>query len=167
MLEEAVDIIRQLWSGDIVDHRGTHFEVEQAQLFTLPAEPPPIIVAGSSKKSAELAGRIGDGFFGVIPLSSHVDTFQGAGGSGKPRVAQIHVCWAPTEDEARTTAAKWWPNAALKGTAITDLAHPKDFAQVLSLARPDDIVETVAIGPTPNGTLTSSPRSPRPASTRS
>lgn len=106
-------------------------------------------MAGSSKKSAELAGRIGDGFFGVIPSSLHVDTFEGAGGTGKPRVAQIHVCWAATEDQARQTAAHWWPNAALKGTAITELAHPKDFAQVLTLARADDIVETVALGPDP------------------
>ncbi|MBW3615030.1 MAG: TIGR03557 family F420-dependent LLM class oxidoreductase [Actinobacteria bacterium] len=147
MLEEAVSIIRQLWDGGAVDHHGAHYTVEQAQLFTLPERPPPIVVAGSSTKSAQLAGRIGDGFFGVMPSSLHVDTFEGAGGAGKPRIAQIHVCWATTEDQARQTAAHWWPNAALKGTAITELAHPKDFAQVLSLARPDDIVETMALGP--------------------
>jgi coenzyme F420-dependent glucose-6-phosphate dehydrogenase len=149
MLEEAVSIIRRLWEGEPVDHHGAHYTVEQAQLFTRPERPPPIVVAGSSTKSAELAGRIGDGFFGVIPSSLHVDTFEGAGGAGKPRVAQIHVCWAATEDQARQTATRWWPNAALKGTAITELAHPKDFAQVLTLARPDDIVEAIALGPDP------------------
>lgn len=149
MLEEAVGVIRRLWEGEIVDHRGTHFTVEQAQLFTLPSHPPPIVVAGSSKKSAELAGRIGDGFFGVRPSALHVDTFEAAGGAGKPRIAQIHVCWAETEDDARRTVNHWWPNGALKGAASTELSHPKDFAAVLSLASSDDIVESVAVGPDP------------------
>ena len=54
----------------------------------------------SSTKSATLAGRIGDGFFGVIPSNQHIDAFQGAGGTGKPRLAQIHVCWAHSVDQA-------------------------------------------------------------------
>jgi coenzyme F420-dependent glucose-6-phosphate dehydrogenase len=149
MLEEAVGVIRRLWEGGTVDHRGTHYTVEQAQLFTLPRRPPSIVVAGSSKASAALAGRIGDGYFGVTPSSRHVETFEGAGGAGKPRVAQVHVCWAASDDEARRTAARWWPNGALKGSALTELAHPKDFARVLALARPDDMVGTVALGPDP------------------
>ena len=96
MLEEAVGVIRRLWDGESVDHRGPHYTVEQAQLFTRPSQPPPIVVAGSSIKSAQLAGRIGDGFLGVIPSNQHVEDFEGAGGSGKPRLAQIHVCWADT-----------------------------------------------------------------------
>lgn len=149
MLEEAVGVIRRLWEGGPVDHRGAHYTVEQAQLFTRPPHAPPIVVAGSSSQSAQLAGRIGDGFFGVIPSNLHVEAFEGAGGAGKPRVAQIHVCWAETDEQARQTAAHWWPNAALKGTALTDLAHPKDFAEVLTLARTDQLVENVALGPDP------------------
>ena len=106
-------------------------------------------MAGSSTKSATLAGRIGDGFFGVTPSNQHVEAFEGAGGAGKPRLAQIHVCWANTEEQARETVVRWWPNGALKGTALTELAHPKDFAQVLSLAATDHIVEAVALGPDP------------------
>jgi len=149
MLEEAVGVIRRLWDGGPVDHRGAHYTVEHAQLFTRPPQPSPIVVAGSSKKSAAMAGRIGDGFFAVAPSARHVEVFEGAGGRGKPRLAQIHVCWAPTEDEARRTASRWWPNAALRGAALTELAHPKDMAQVLELARPEDIVRTIALGPDP------------------
>src|SRR5688572_5949312 len=46
MLEEAVDIIRQLWTGDTVDYEGEFYEVENARLFDPPASPPPIIVSG-------------------------------------------------------------------------------------------------------------------------
>ncbi len=149
MLAEAVGVIRELWTGKPVDHYGTHYTVEKAQLFTLPERPPPVIVAGSSSSSAKLAGRIGDGFFGVIPNSAHVDTFEGAGGKGKPRAAQIHVCWAANTEDALATAHRWWPNAALKGSALTELPHPKDFAEVLSLARPEDVASSVALGPDP------------------
>jgi coenzyme F420-dependent glucose-6-phosphate dehydrogenase len=149
MLEEAVTVIRELWGGDTVDHYGAHYTVDKAQLFTLPDELPPIIVAGSSMKSAKLAGRIGDGFFGVVPRASHVEAFEGSGGRGKARVAQIHVCWAESRDAALDTAYRWWPNAALKGSALTELPHPKDFAQVLDLAGPDDVAGSVALGPDP------------------
>lgn len=149
MLEEAVGVIRALWTGDAVDHHGTHYTVDNAQLFTVPDQAPPVVLAGSSTKSAQLAGRIGDGFFGVTPRRSHVEAFEGAGGRDKPRIAQIHVCWAKTRDAALDTAYRWWPNAALKGSALTELAHPEDFAQVLELARPDDVVGQIALGPDP------------------
>lgn len=38
----------------------------EAQLFTLPSSPPPVVVAGSSTESARRAGRLGDGSFGVV-----------------------------------------------------------------------------------------------------
>lgn len=149
MLEEAIGVLRELWSGKMVNHYGQHYTVEKAQLFTLPAQPPPIFVAGSSKQSAMLAGRLGDGFFGVTPSLTVVDVFEGSGGSGKPRVGQIHVCWAKSADEALDTAHRWWPNAAIKGSVLTELLHPKHFEQVLALARPEDIASSVALGPDP------------------
>jgi coenzyme F420-dependent glucose-6-phosphate dehydrogenase len=149
MLEEAIDIIRRLWSGKVTSHRGTHYTVEKAQLFTVPAPPPAVIVAGSSTRSARLAGRIGDGFFGVTPDPAHIDAFEGSGGSGKPRLGQVHVCWAESSEEALETATRWWPQAAIQGSVLTELAHPKDFEQVLSLARPEDVGSTLALGPDP------------------
>ena len=149
MLEEAIGIMRRLWSGENVDHVGQHYTVERAELFTRPDDPPPVIVAGSSTKSAKLAGRIGDGFFGVTPSTRHLEAFEGSGGRGKRRIGQIHVCWAADVDAARQTAFQWWPNAALRGAALTELAHPKHFEQVLSLARPDDVGSAVALGPDP------------------
>src|SRR3954471_20846464 len=40
MLEEAVHIMRELWDGGFVNHRGEYFTVDQAQLYTLPETPP-------------------------------------------------------------------------------------------------------------------------------
>jgi coenzyme F420-dependent glucose-6-phosphate dehydrogenase len=149
MLAEAISILRRLWDGEMLNHYGEHYTVEKAQLFTLPHTPPPIFVAGSSKKSAKLAGQLGDGFFGVAPSQTLVEVFEGAGGRGKPRVGQIHVCWADTREEALDTAYKWWPNAALQGALLSELLHPTHFEQALTLARPDDVASSVALGPDP------------------
>src|SRR3954468_11947469 len=82
MLEEAVEIIRALFTGDTVDHRGRYYEVENARLFDPPNSPLPIIVSGFGTEAAELAGRIGDGLWSNSPDKDLVQTFERAGGSG-------------------------------------------------------------------------------------
>jgi coenzyme F420-dependent glucose-6-phosphate dehydrogenase len=85
-----------------------------------------------------------------VPSPTHVEVFEGSGGRGKRRIAQVHVCWANTRDEAVRTMYRWWPVAALKGSVVTELLHPKHFEQVLALARPDDVAGAVAaLGPDP------------------
>ena len=61
MLEEAVEVIRLLWQGGEQSHRGRHYTVENARVYDLPDEPPPILVSGFGPKAIELAARIGDG----------------------------------------------------------------------------------------------------------
>src|SRR5690606_34043611 len=57
MLEEAVEVIRMLWTGETVDHHGAHYEVENARLFDPPEQPPVIAVSAYGDKALELAGR--------------------------------------------------------------------------------------------------------------
>ena len=64
MLEEAVGVMRELWTGDTVEHRGRHYEVENARIFDPPTVPIPVIVSGFGPEAAALAGRIGDGYWG-------------------------------------------------------------------------------------------------------
>ncbi|MFN2467739.1 MAG: TIGR03557 family F420-dependent LLM class oxidoreductase, partial [Gaiellaceae bacterium] len=107
MLEEAIEVIRLLWQGGYRTHRGRHYTVEKARLYTLPDEAPPIAVAAGAPLAAELAGRIGDAFVGVAPEAELVRKFREAGGGDKPRYGQLTVCWAESEDEAKETAHKW------------------------------------------------------------
>lgn len=153
MLEEAVEVIRALWTGEKVTYHGKHVTVETARLYTRPEEPPPILVAGSSKVSAELAGRIGDGFVGTAPDRETVDAFERAGGRGKPRHGQVTVCWAEDEEAARRTAHHWWANTAIGGGAKTDLAEPEDFAALADNVRVEDIAESIPCGPDPQPCL--------------
>jgi G6PDH family F420-dependent oxidoreductase len=149
MLEEAVTIIRKLFGGSNVNHHGDYFRVENAQLFTVPVTPPDIVLAIGGPESAEQAGRIADGMLAVSPEPRPLEAFEAAGGQGKPRLGQLHVCWAPTEEEAVRTAARVWPNGAVKGGALTDLARPQDFEQVTEPIPDDARAEDVVCGPDP------------------
>ena len=61
MLEEAIEIVRGLWRGESFTHRGCHYTVEDARIFDVPEELPPIVVSAFGDEAVELASRIGDG----------------------------------------------------------------------------------------------------------
>ena len=147
MLEEAVEVIRLLWQGGSQDHYGTHYTVEDATIFDLPDPVPEIVVAGSGPKAASLAGRVGDGFWGVSPESETLETFDKEGGAGKPRYGQVTVCWAEDEAQARKTALQIWPNGGLSGQLSQDLRTPKHFEEAASTVTDDDVAEKVVCGP--------------------
>src|SRR3954470_4680253 len=75
MLEEAIDVMRLLWQGGYQTHRGKHYRVENARIYTLPDEPPPIAVAAGGPKAAELAARKGDALISTAPDSELVDAY--------------------------------------------------------------------------------------------
>jgi len=77
MLDEAVGIIRALWTGTTVDHRGEFYEVENARLFDPPTPAPPIIVSGFGAEAIDLAARIGDGFWGHAPDAEVLARYRG------------------------------------------------------------------------------------------
>jgi coenzyme F420-dependent glucose-6-phosphate dehydrogenase len=154
MLEEAVDVIRQLWKGSLTSHHGRYYTVENARIYTLPEELPPIYVAGAGEKAAQLAGRIGDGFVGTAPQEGPLRTFEQAGGQGKPRYGQLTVCWAADEDTARKTALEWWPNMAVPGQLAQELPLPSHFEQAAKLVR-EDHIEMIPLGPDPEQHLAS------------
>ena len=67
MLEEAIEVMRELWGGEVTSFDGEFYTVENARLYTLPEEPVPIMVAASGPRAAELAGQLGDGLIGTGP----------------------------------------------------------------------------------------------------
>src|SRR3954447_3710472 len=99
MLEEAVDVIRALWTGDTVDHHGEFYEVDNAKLFDPPPQPPPIIVSGFGDVSVRLAAKIGDGYWGHAPDRSTIELFEQSGGHG-PRYAQLNLCFSDDRGKA-------------------------------------------------------------------
>jgi len=155
MLEEAVEVIRELWDGEMHSHYGDHYTVENARIFTRPDEPPPIHVAAEGPVMADAAGRIGDGLIATQPDESTVDGFQSEGDGDRPRYGQMAACYADSEDEATEIFHENWRNAGLPGELGQELATPKHFDQATQLVEPDELAESAAIGPDPEQYLQS------------
>ncbi|MFG2650717.1 LLM class F420-dependent oxidoreductase [Streptomyces sp. NPDC048436] len=146
MLEEAVDIIRALFTGDNVNHQGTHFDVANARLYDLPDELPPIGVAVSGGRSCALAGRLADLVIATEPKAELLDAFERHGGGGKPRVGQLPVCFdtdkdaavARAHDQFRWSVGGWPVNSELPG--------PSGFAGATQFVTRQDIGEQIPCG---------------------
>jgi G6PDH family F420-dependent oxidoreductase len=152
MLEEAIDVMRRLWTGELTTFEGTHYRVEGARLYTLPDEPISVMVAAGGPEAAELAARSGDGLVSTAPDREIVDAYRGGGGAG-PTYGMLTVCWAETEDEARATALEWWPNAALRGPLGQELPMPSHFEEAAAMVDEDAVAEAVVCGPDPDAHL--------------
>ncbi len=146
MLEEAVGIIRELWAGETVDHRGDFYEVENAKLFDPPANRPPVIVSGFGLKAIELAGRVGDGYWGHSPDRELVDRYRDSGGTG-PRYAQLNLCWADDAAAARKTVHEVWPNGGVTGQLAQDLPTWTHFEDAAGMVSEDEATKSVPCGP--------------------
>ncbi len=147
MLEDAIDVLRKLHEGGERSHHGRFFRVQDARVYNLPEPSVPLYVAAGGKHSAELAGRVGDGMIGTKPSEQTVDAFVAAGGEGKPRIGQLTVCWARTEDEAVRTAHECWPNAALGGEYKNELARVKYLEEATRNVTPEMVAKEVVCGP--------------------
>ena len=147
MLEEAVTIIAELFTGEQLTHRGKYYEVDTARLYSVPAVPPPIYVSGFGESSAQLAARIGDGFMCVGPQADLVKVYRDQGGGSLPVQGGLKGCWAPDAAEARQTMLRLWPNDSIPGEAAQLLPLPRHFEQVSQLVT-EDLLEAPC-GPDP------------------
>ncbi|WP_323173934.1 TIGR03557 family F420-dependent LLM class oxidoreductase [Natrialba sp. PRR66] len=151
MLREAVDIIRTLWEGTTTSYHGDYYTVENARIYTLPDDLPPIHVAADGPKTAQAAGDIGDGLVAVRPDDTLVDSFETDENetADAPRYAELDICYAEDEQEAIETAHEIWPQAALPGKLMWELATPAHFEQATEAVTADEIAERVVCGPDP------------------
>lgn len=150
MLEEAVEIIRELWEGEEVSYYGTFFTVEDARIYTLPDELPPIYMASGGELSARLAGNIADGLISGGTDQEILKNFDEGGGERKPKYGKVDVCWAPSEEEARRTVFTQWANTGVKGQLNQELATPKLIEQAASMVKEEDVAKLVICGPDPD-----------------
>lgn len=149
MLEEAVALMRRLFTGELVTHRGEHYRVDTARLYTRPDEPPPIHMSAFGAKAAKLAGRIADGFIGMMPDEELVKVFRHSGGEGRPVQGGLKACWGPDEAAARRTARRLWASDYLPGEANQLLPLPRQFRQLAELVTEDMVAGRVPCGPDP------------------
>jgi G6PDH family F420-dependent oxidoreductase len=155
-LMEAIEIIQALFTGKVIKHRGTHFNVESAKLYTLPDAPPPIYVATSGPIMAQRTGKFTDGMITVGAADEKIkgllDRYEkGAKEAGKdpasmPRILQVKVSYAATEEESIEAAMKEWPNGGMNFPKA-DIRNPEDFEAMSKLVRPENYKNRVLTDP--------------------
>ncbi|MDX1885917.1 LLM class F420-dependent oxidoreductase [Mycolicibacterium sp. 120270] len=152
MLREAIQIIRELWTGELVDWKGEYFEVDSARIWDLPELPVPIAAAVSGERSVQTFAPLADHAVAVQPNKDLVDSWHEArratGLPGDVRViGQIPICWDPDRDTAIERAHdqfRWFAG----GWAVnSDLPTTAGFEGATQFVRPADVAESIPCGP--------------------
>ncbi|KAA0106055.1 LLM class F420-dependent oxidoreductase [Mycolicibacterium sp. P1-5] len=152
MLNEAIAIIRELFSGELVDYKGEYFEVDSARIWDVPDQPVTIAVAMSGERSLEAFATASDHMIAVEPDGKLVDGWHGArqatglAGGGQV-IGQIPVCWDPDRDTAIKRARdqfRWFGGG---WDVNADLPTPAGFAGATQFVRPEDVAESIPCGP--------------------
>jgi G6PDH family F420-dependent oxidoreductase len=160
---EAVEIIRKLFTASLAGkdakHAGQYYTLESTRLWTMPDEAPPILIATAGPVTARRAGRHADGLITVgAPLEKIAGLFErfeaGARDAGRdpatmPKVLQLHLSWAETDEQALANALTEWPNGGMKFPKA-DIRSPHDFEQIARLVRPEDFEGRMVISADPD-----------------
>jgi coenzyme F420-dependent glucose-6-phosphate dehydrogenase len=154
MLVEAVEIIRELWKGESYSHWGTYYLVEDARIFDLPDQLPPIVVSAFGDEAVKVAAEIGDGLWITGIKQEIIDAYHDEDGEG-PIYSQLTLCWDPDRDRALERATRQWSNTALPGQLAQDLRTVLHFEQAVQLVDEKMIEEQMNVGPDPEPILKS------------
>jgi probable non-F420 flavinoid oxidoreductase len=151
-LAECVDVIRAMFAGEEVTHDGL-VVVDRARLWTLPAVPPLLLAAAVSPATARWAAGWADGLITVAQepaaLRAVLEAFREGGGDGKPTYLQVHLSWAPTEDEASAIAHDQWRTNVFDPPLCWDLANVEHFDEAARHVRPEDVASRVVVSSDP------------------
>ena len=149
MLEEAVEIMRELWKGGTVSYRGKHYTVENARIYTLPEKPVEILMSGFGPKATSVAARIAEGYISTMPDAEMVERFRSEGGGRRTCQAGFKAAFAPDEEQGARIAYEKWPNAGVPGELSQVLPSPRHFEQASQLVTQDMVKEAFVCGNDP------------------
>jgi coenzyme F420-dependent glucose-6-phosphate dehydrogenase len=157
---EAIEIIKKLFGsrGKDIKHEGKFFKLESTRLWTMPDEPPPIYIATAGPVTAKKTGMYADGIITVGAPEEKIEMIfekcrEGCIETGKDPeafrfIGQLHLSWAPTDEEALRNAMVEWPNGGMKFPK-QDIRSPLDFEQMARLVRPEDFEGRMLISSDP------------------
>lgn len=145
-LSEALDIIQGLLSGKLTTYRGQHFQLDHARLFDRPKRKPPVIVAAGGPEAGRLAGEKADGLIVTEAEKALVKAFTAAGGKG-PRYAEVAMCCAADEEQARKTAHRYFRWSLSGWPVLAELPHHEAFAAASEHVSVETIAKEISCGP--------------------
>ncbi|MDB5104827.1 MAG: putative non-F420 flavinoid oxidoreductase [Fibrobacteres bacterium] len=146
-LRECADILRRLWAGEIVNHRG-RVMVQEARLHTLPSGPFPLVGAAVTARTARWLGSWADGLLTVSrppeELRKVVDAFREGGGAGKPVYLKVQLSYDQGDRALEGAWEQWKPNI-LENSVLTELRHPEQLDDAARYVRREDLHGSVRI----------------------
>lgn len=147
-LKEAVDVMRALWAGEMVSHRG-HFNVVEARLYTVPKTTPLVVGAALSPETAEWLAGWADALITVSRAPDEqkqvIEAWRRGGGENKPMYVQAKLSYAETDDDARQGAFEQWRTNVFASTLAADLRFPAQYDAAAKYVRPEDMDAHVRI----------------------
>jgi G6PDH family F420-dependent oxidoreductase len=148
-LSEAAEIIQGLLAGELTNFQGRYFGVDHARLFDRPDPKPAVAMAAGGPEAARLAGRKGDGLIVTEPRPDLIEAFVAGGGAG-PRYAEVALCYAEREEDARQTAHHYFRWAATGWPVQAELPDTEAFAAASKHVSPEAVAQLVSCGPSPD-----------------
>jgi coenzyme F420-dependent glucose-6-phosphate dehydrogenase len=160
-LEEAIELIRALWTGQEVTYDGFFYTARKARLFTLPDEPPDIYVSSLVPESAEFAGRVGDGLITVGGRSADVYSDiirrfeRGARDAGRdpstmPRLIELNVAYTDDTNGAIECFRRYWAGSFIPALFDQKIYTPKMSQDNGSVVGADAITRRCCISSNPD-----------------
>ncbi|HEY3607816.1 MAG TPA: TIGR03557 family F420-dependent LLM class oxidoreductase [Pseudonocardiaceae bacterium] len=156
---EALDVIKKLFTGKDVKHDGQFFKLHKTRLWTMPDAPPPIYIAAAGPVTSKRTGALADGIITPAAALSKIEGVlskfaEGARSAGKdpdtmPKLLQMHLSWAPTDEDAWVNAMEQWPNGGMKFPK-QDIRSPFDFAEMAKLVRREDFEGRMVVSSDPD-----------------
>jgi G6PDH family F420-dependent oxidoreductase len=147
MLVEAIEIIRELHTGDLVTYVGEHFRVDSARIWDVPDARVPIGVAVSGDEGIDAFAPLGDHMIAVEPRAELVGHWDDVHDGASRKIGQIPMSWDPDPDAAVRRAHeqfRWFGG----GWAVNaELPTPAGFEAASRFVRPEDVAQSIACGP--------------------
>jgi G6PDH family F420-dependent oxidoreductase len=152
MLAEAIEIIRLLHTGELVDHHGDYYDVASARIWDLPDEGVEIAVAVGGEQAIDLLAPLADHLVATEPSRELVEAWNstlGAPqvGTAARAVGQIPICWDPDRQAAVERAHEQFRWFAGGWSVNADLPTTAGFAGASQFVRPEDVAEQIPCGP--------------------
>lgn len=149
-LEEAVAVIRALWTGGPVTRPSAFYPLRDAYAFPVPDTPPKIIVGGETRSGAALAARIGDGWTAFDDnfkenLPVYLEALEEAGRSRHDQTVIVGFQGSWDKDASVVLGSRWvtapreewarWREIGADGAVVTARSTEDVDALVESVAR--------------------------------
>lgn len=147
-LEEAFHLIRRLFQGEEVTHRG-HFAAQRVRLYSLPKTLPPLFGAALTAETARWLGGWAEGLITIshpLPkLKKIIKAFREGGGEGKPVYLKVQLSYARDADVALHEAHQQWRTNLFESTVLTELWRIDQFEAIGDFVDADDVARSIHI----------------------